>query len=182
MDSYYDTIIEQCRSLMAQGHHAQAQALLEEELSMPYIPKPFEETIIALYNECRSTLRLHGGVVREVHDVEELLKGSVEEQLQAVEQLRSSNIRNHLPAVREAMKQGSSAWVNAFLIEALCEQNVSEEFTLYKIPTRRRQLCLMVQNVFMFLRKTTRCIAVSISCGAGLRVKILPFCHSVSKR
>ncbi len=130
MDSYYDTIIEQCRSLMAQGHHAQAQALLEEELSMPYIPKPFEETIIALYNECRSTLRLHGGVVREVHDVEELLKGSVEEQLQAVEQLRSSNIRNHLPAVREAMKQGSSAWVNAFLIEALCEQNVSEEFTL----------------------------------------------------
>ncbi len=27
----------------------------------------------------------------------------------------------------------------------------------------RRQLCLMVQNVFMFLRKTTRCNALKIT-------------------
>ncbi len=131
MDSYYDTLIKQCETLIERQDHKEALALLEEELSMPYIPKQVEDKIIALYNECRSVLRLSQQTAK-VCDIEELLKGSLDEQFQAVEQLRSSNIRNHLHVVQEAFDTNENDWIKAFLIEALCEQNVSETFTLQR--------------------------------------------------
>ena len=60
----------------------------------------------------------------------DLLKGSIDEQFQAVEQLRKSNIRNHVDEVREALRTACNDWVKAFLIEALIEQSVSEEFVM----------------------------------------------------
>ena len=132
MDSYYDTLIKQCEALMQQQEYAQALKLLEEELSMPYIPKQVEDKIIVMYNECRSALRLSQKISTKVYAIEELLKGSIDEQFQAVEQLRSSNIRNHLALVQETFDTNENDWVKAFLIEALCEQNVSEEFTMQR--------------------------------------------------
>ena len=130
MDSYYDTVIRQCETLMQEGSFKEAYQQLEEELSMPYIPKAAEEKIIALYNECRSTLRLSVQPSAVTKEIEELLKGSIDEQFSAVEQLRSSNIRNHLEVVQEALEINDNVWIKAFLIEALCEQNVSDEFRL----------------------------------------------------
>ncbi|WP_075878074.1 hypothetical protein [Merdibacter massiliensis] len=133
MDSYYDTLIKKCKALMQEEEYGKAKELLEEELSMPYIPKDAEEKIIALYNDCRSTLRLKQPTQsNKEYAIDDLLKGSIEEQFQAVEQLRSSNIRNHLGVVQEAFATNKNEWVKAFLIEALCEQNVSDAFTLEK--------------------------------------------------
>ena len=57
MSSYYDTILKRVESEMEKGDFAEAMKLLEEELSMPYIPKEDEERIITKYNLCRSELR-----------------------------------------------------------------------------------------------------------------------------
>ena len=105
MDSYYDGLIRQVKELMDDSRHAEAFDVLKEELSMPYIPKAAEEKIIALYNECRSTLRLSVQPSAVTKEIEELLKGSIDEQFSAVEQLRSSNIRNHLEVVQEALER-----------------------------------------------------------------------------
>lgn len=78
MDSYYDTVIRQCETLMQEGSFKEAYQQLEEELSMPYIPKAAEEKIIALYNECRSTLRLSVQPSAVTKEIEELLKGSID--------------------------------------------------------------------------------------------------------
>ena len=129
MDSYYDGLIRQVKELMDDSRHAEAFDLLKEELSMPYIPKVYEEEIITLYNACRSELKLQNNSTRRTaDDIDALLKGSVDEQFQAVEQLKSSNIRNHLTEVQHALDSDANEWVKVFLIEALCEQNVSEEF------------------------------------------------------
>ena len=129
MDSYYDGLIRQVKELMDDSRHAEAFDLLKEELSMPYIPKVYEEEIITLYNACRSELKLQNNSTRRTaDDIDALLKGSVDEQFQAVEQLKSSNIRNHLTEVQDALDSDANEWVKVFLIEALCEQNVSEEF------------------------------------------------------
>ena len=50
MSSYYDTILKRVESEMEKGDFAEAMKLLEEELSMPYIPKEDEERIITKYN------------------------------------------------------------------------------------------------------------------------------------
>ena len=57
MNSYYDTILDRVENEMKRGCFEEAMKLLEEELSMPYIPKEYEERIIAKYNLCRSQLR-----------------------------------------------------------------------------------------------------------------------------
>ena len=98
---------------------------------MPYIPKEDEERIITKYNLCRSELRAQEKPRRSaVEDIGDLLRGSIDEQFQAVEQLRKSNIRNHVDEVREALRTACNDWVKAFLIEALIEQSVSEEFVM----------------------------------------------------
>ena len=131
MNSYYDTILDRVENEMKRGCFEEAMKLLEEELSMPYIPKEYEERIIAKYNLCRSQLRAQEKVrCSTVEDIGDLLKGSIDEQFQAVEQLRKSNIRNHVDEVREALRTACNDWVKAFLIEALIEQSVSEEFVM----------------------------------------------------
>lgn len=136
MDSYYDALIRQCETLIQQGAFAEAHKRLEEELSMPYIPKAAEEKITALHAACRTALCLNEQPSTAVKEIEELLNGSIDEQFSAVEQLRSSNIRNHLEVVQEALRTNDNVWVKAFLVEALCEQNVSEEFWMERAGLR----------------------------------------------
>ncbi len=67
------------------------------------------------------------------------------------------------------MSQLNSVWVFSDNPERYAERclalsnGANRCMPLYKVPTRRRQLCLMVQNVFMFLSKTTRCNALKIT-------------------
>ena len=109
MSSYYDTILKRVESEMEKGDFTEAMKLLEEELSMPYIPKEDEERIITKYNLCRSELRAQEKPRRSaVEDIGDLLRGSIDEQFQAVEQLRKSNIRNYADEVREALQAAVS--------------------------------------------------------------------------
>ena len=115
MSSYYDTILKRVESEMEKGDFAEAMKLLEEELSMPYIPKEDEERIITKYNLCRSELRAQEKPRRSaVEDIGDLLRGSIDEQFQAVEQLRKSNIRNYADEVREALHAVRSDWVKGW--------------------------------------------------------------------
>ena len=59
-----------------------------------------------------------------------LLKGSLEEQFLAIEQLRKSNIRNLLDAIRDYLGNAPHYLIRSYLIEAMMEQNISDEFTI----------------------------------------------------
>ena len=100
MDTYYEDILKKVETLMKDAQFAEAYAILDEELSMPYIPREYEEPLIAYYNQCRSECKWKDTAVRE-EDIETLLKGSLEEAFLAIEQLKKSNIRNHMDAVAD---------------------------------------------------------------------------------
>ena len=57
MDTYYEDILKKVEMQMEQHDHQAAYQILEEELSMPYIPKEYEQRLIDLYNACRSELQ-----------------------------------------------------------------------------------------------------------------------------
>lgn len=128
MESYYEEILKEIRKLMAEGNVPEAFAILEDELAMPYIPKESETQLIELYNECRAHLRSER-VERSYddEDVIDLLQGSLEEQFMAVELLKKSNLRNHLDAVRDYLCGEPDILVRSLLIDAMMEQNISEE-------------------------------------------------------
>lgn len=54
----------------------------------------------------------------------------MEEQFLAIEQLRKSNIRNHLDAIRDYLGNAPHYLIRSYLIEAMMEQNISDEFTI----------------------------------------------------
>lgn len=131
MDTYYDEILKEVAKLMEQQNYQEAFAVLEDELSMPYIPKASESALVALYNECRSILKLHK-VERNYgdDDIEELLLGSLEEQFMAVELLKKSNLRQHLSEVEAYLCATPHILIRSLMIEAMMEQNLCEEIHL----------------------------------------------------
>ena len=126
MDTYYEDILKKVKTLMQDEQFAQAYAILDEELSMPYIPREYEEPLIAYYNQCRSECKWKDATVRE-DDIETLLNGSLEEAFLAIEQLKKSNIRNHMDAVAEYLSQHPHYLVRSLMIEAMMEQNITDE-------------------------------------------------------
>lgn len=130
MDSYYEDILKKAAQYMSEEAWETAFHIVEEELSMPYIPKPYEERLIELYNTCRAQLRQQKALrTYSEEEIGELLRGSLEEQLLAVEQLKKSNIRNHLEEIRTYFLDEPHYLVRSCLMEALMEQNISDEFT-----------------------------------------------------
>ena len=128
MESYYDEILDKIRRLMNEKNYQEAYRLLEDELSMPYIPKESEEALISFYQECRSVIQ-SDAVQRsyEEEDVEALLEGNFEEQLLAIEQLKKSNVRNYLDVIENCLKKDPNGLVRALLIDCLMQQDVAVE-------------------------------------------------------
>ena len=48
MDTYYEDILKKVETLMKDAQFAEAYAILDEELSMPYIPREYTITSVAV--------------------------------------------------------------------------------------------------------------------------------------
>lgn len=131
MDQYYEEVIKEIKALIEQKAYEDAFALCKYELTMPYIPKDAETAFIDAYNLCRSHMNeAKSEKVIHEEDFERLLQGSFDQQILAVEQLKKSNIRNHLEIVEEYLKGNPHYFVRSLLIEALMEQNITDEITM----------------------------------------------------
>lgn len=127
MDTYYEDILKKAEALIAEEQYEKAYAILDEELSMPYIPKEYEEPLIAYYNQCRSECKWKDAAGSRDENIEALLNGSLEEAFLAIEQLKKSNIRNHMNAVSLYLSDQPHFLVRSLLIEAMMEQNITDE-------------------------------------------------------
>lgn len=129
MDTYYEDILKKVNQLMECNDFQSAYKILEEELSMPYIPKNVEDALIEAYNQCRSECKMNQPKSYEEDDVDALLLGSLEESFLAIEQLKKSNIRNHFESIQTYLNGNVNVLVRALLIEAMMEQHITDEFT-----------------------------------------------------
>lgn len=131
MDRYYEDILKKVEDLKQKEAFTECLSILEEELSMPYIPREYEDQMIESYNECRSVVRSeHPARAYDEDEIANLLKGSLDEQFLAIEQLKKSNIRHHLKEIQDYLCDHPHYLVRSFLIETLMEQNVSEELSM----------------------------------------------------
>lgn len=127
MDTYYEDILKKVESQMAQQDYQSAYSILDDELSMPYIPREYEERLIAYYNQCRSEVRVHNTRHYSEEDIATLLKGSLEEQFLAIEQLKKSNVRNHMDTIQKYLKNQPHFLVRSYVMEVMMEQNITDE-------------------------------------------------------
>lgn len=131
MDTYYKEFLNEIEQLIEKKDMQKAYTMLHEELSMPYIPKDYEEQMVIYYNQCRSELTLQQGQRNhQEEDIEKLLQGSMVEQFAAVDILKKLNIRNYIQVIEDYFMKTPHPFVRSLLIEALMEQNITDEITL----------------------------------------------------
>lgn len=131
MENYYETLIKELECNIANKEYKQAYTKLEEELSLPYVPKEYEERLVAMYTQCYH--ELNQDVMQKKYseeDIASLLKGTLEEAFSAVTLLKESNIRRHLDEINEYLSKNPHYLIRSLLVEALYEQDIHEEINL----------------------------------------------------
>ncbi len=133
MNGYYDETLQEIRDLIDRKEYAEAEMIVRKELSMPYVPPDFEESLKAIRKDL-AYLRSETSVRKEA-DMDTLLnelKGDSVSQLRAASVLSEKNLRKYAEELREYLMNDPQPEAAALVIEAIAEQEVPEEFTYVK--------------------------------------------------
>ena len=126
-ENYYDEVIRQITSCIEEGRYQKAMDMIQEELSMPYVPSDSLQKLNDLLLMVKPFLN------REKPDVllkpeqllEYLRKGGASGQ-KALQSLQQGNIRNYLQAIQQYLDQPDADRILvSFLIEACALQQVN---------------------------------------------------------
>lgn len=136
MNSYYQTLLGDVVKLFQEKKFEKASQLINEELSMPYVPAEAQQILEQYQEECRPYLSR----TRHVSD-EELEQwcenGSESQKERAVTALLSLNLRQYLPEVRKLLlAENLLDEFKGELIEALIEQKLDETLRIRKSDGR----------------------------------------------
>lgn len=128
---YYESLIIKVKELIQNEDYSEANSILKEELSMPYIPHTHEGVLQRLYKECETNLQVETKAKRyDDEDIEALLFGSLEEACIACEVLKGSNVRQHLEVIEKYLKGDPHFFIRAMLVEILSEQDIHDEIEM----------------------------------------------------
>lgn len=134
--NYYDVIAIYVTILIEMDSLDEAKHILEEELSMPYVPSKYEKIFNETYDELLKRGRENSmsiNIFDTISDDElsNLLITCTDKNamFMLLEQLEQRNIRRLLPALEKYLKDENKARVfKTIIIESLASQNVNQEF------------------------------------------------------
>lgn len=126
----YQDVIDTIRRLIDDGQLDDALALLEDELSMPYIPPEVEGVLRQLQIHAKAQLdpKPRASVLTPSQIVA-YLNGDEEHQLAAVVGLSALNLRAQIPLLHEAFETLSTRILKSLLVNVCLEQALTDEFT-----------------------------------------------------
>ena len=147
-ENYYDEILGRIRQLLSDGQYQKASDLIEEELSMPYVPSD----ALAQLNDLQ--LMVKPFLNREKPDVllsaaqvtEYLEKGGASAQ-KALQSLQQGNIRNYLDVIQQYLdKPDADRMLVSFLIELCSLQQVTVPLRYHDLDQDRTVIPAQIDN------------------------------------
>ncbi len=131
MNSFYQSVFDNIQALMRAGRNALAKELIEQELSVPYVPLEIAnqlESLLAQVNKDQPVLIPDGA-----NRLDSLLKGSTAAKEKAAAILQSLNLRNYHDQVQQLLEDPDL--LDEFkgeLIRELIRQRIEEPFSISK--------------------------------------------------
>lgn len=130
---YYDEILEEIRTCLAEGNLEDAEYLLRKELSMPYIPADTESELKKL----AGVLRYRKGdrsrkTEKTMDELLQGLRGKEKTQLISAYELMNRNLRSCTEELKSYLEKDPCPEAACLLVDALAEQAVEEEFVWNK--------------------------------------------------
>ncbi|HPX33021.1 MAG TPA: DUF3196 family protein [Erysipelotrichaceae bacterium] len=125
--NYYQTIVNHIEKLIESNDFIMANKLIEEELSMPYVPQDVLMKLQQLHDICKFNLNEEKkSELLSPEEVYEYLKLGSEKAYKALETLSMANIRNYLAVVKEILVDNAvNRVLKSLLIEQLQIQQIS---------------------------------------------------------
>ena len=128
MDFYQETLLK-IKKLQSEGRYEEALRIIDNELSMPYIPSDFELAIRDLKSDIRSNLNVKSSVINNEDDLIRYLHGDKQKQLIAVSWLDQANLHRYTDIINDyLMDENSFDNAKGLLIYSLIEQELSDTF------------------------------------------------------
>ena len=127
--NYYDECLNKIENLLKEGNNKEALDIIDEELSMIYIPKEFEEKLISYKNnlvESKSIKYLSD------EEIESYLSKDEYYQLLAIKELEKRNIRQYIDLVQDIFENTESILVKISLLEICIQQQITDEIKFVK--------------------------------------------------
>lgn len=127
---FYEKLINDIEKLIEEEKDERAIALINEELSMPYVPRGIEEKLHMLLDKICS----QGNDVNYVSDEKliKLLDGDKNEQLIGVDTLDKRNLRDYLDMVEKFLMEDKFVNAKVLLIDSLVKQEINCELQVLK--------------------------------------------------
>lgn len=127
-ENYYSALIQHIEALINSNDLKSAKALIDEELSMPFVPKDVLEKLEEYKSYVDGELiEIKGTKIMTPQEVYDCLKSQSEKAYKALETLAMSNIRAYLTVIRDLLEdQEVNHTLKALLIEQLSMQQVND--------------------------------------------------------
>jgi len=126
--NYYDELIAEIEKLIEEGEDREAEHLIRNELSMPYVPRDIEEKLKVLLHDLVQKNSLPASLSTE--QIEEYLFQDELHQLMAVSQLADRNLRNCIELCSRYLKSDGNPNAKAYLLLSLILQEVDADLVL----------------------------------------------------
>ncbi|MBR0138000.1 MAG: DUF3196 family protein [Erysipelotrichaceae bacterium] len=133
--SYYQQLLDRIEELFISKSYKEASKLVDNELSMPYVPREFEEKLLKYRDDLKGYLTEEKPEVllskEQVRDY--LMKGSRERIAQVIGFLASANIRNYLETVEDyLLSDFADPLTSTQILQIMRDQQLSRNIQLKK--------------------------------------------------
>lgn len=125
--NYYDELLVNIDKLISSNELDEAKRLVENELSLPYIPRDIEEKLLEYSKQFKHSIKVNKTI--EIDEIIEYLSGNDEHQLIAVDALSKKNLRDYIDICEEYLKNNRNMNAKALLIDSLIRQEINYEFS-----------------------------------------------------
>ncbi len=129
--NYYDDVMKEIRQAIEDGDIKKGLSMIDDELSLPYIPKDHEEALIEL--KARYMVKEASKKEFDDEEIEEyLFSHDPLKELAVVDHLRRYDLTQYIDLIERYLKSIGDKNAKALLVETLIEKGIEHEFTYLK--------------------------------------------------
>ena len=125
--NYYEEILKEIKECIENKEYEQARRLIENELSVPYVPRDVERQLQEFLNTVKEASFMPISLTDE--DIEKYLFMDEVHQLMAVDGLNKRNLREYIDLCQKYLSSQGYINAKALLIDSLIRQGINHEFS-----------------------------------------------------
>lgn len=120
--NYYDEILNKINGFIADKDYVKAEAMIINELGMPYVPSEFEKKLLELLNEIKSNKNY---TFQQEFDLDSYLHGDDMKQLLAIDYITKRKLLDYHDEIIAFLKGDGLIQAKELLIFELIEQQIN---------------------------------------------------------